>query len=130
MDTMDTKETKETKETREAKDYVVLLETWDKMEDKIEVHIKWMYSAIEYLKTQGHVIRKMYAMKPMVLRSRTFVLFGKGVYIIGDGDDYFDDETEIIVLNMKGGIWSIVTDKRKLANRRAHILSRHVRIKG
>ncbi|KAJ2860868.1 hypothetical protein GGH94_005265 [Coemansia aciculifera] len=74
-----------------------------------------MDSAIEYLKTQGHVIHKTYAMKPMVLRSRTFVLFGKGVYLIGDGDDYFDDDTEILVLNMAGGNWSIVTDKRKLA---------------
>ncbi|KAJ2065191.1 hypothetical protein GGI17_000447 [Coemansia sp. S146] len=129
-DTIDAMDTKDTQETKEIKDYVVLLETRDKMEHKIQAYNKWMDSAIEYLKTQGHVIHKTYAMKPMVLRSRTFVLFGKGVYLIGDGDDYFDDETEIIVLNMTGGNWSIVTDKRKLANRRRNILSRHVRIKG
>ncbi|KAJ2252870.1 hypothetical protein GGI13_003025, partial [Coemansia sp. RSA 455] len=111
QETQDAKDTQDAKETQEIKDYVVLLETRDKMEDKIEVHTKLMYSAIDYLKTQGHVIQKTYAMKPVVMRSKTFVLFGKGVYIFGDGDDYFDDNTEVLVLNMKDGDWSIVTDK-------------------
>ncbi|KAJ2055453.1 hypothetical protein GGI17_006644, partial [Coemansia sp. S146] len=100
MDTKDTMDTQDTHDTQETKDYVVLLETRDKMEDEIQAYDKWMYSAIEYLKTQGHAINRLYAMKPMVLRSRTFLLFGKGVYLFGDGDDYFDDETEIIVLSM------------------------------
>ncbi|KAJ2097095.1 hypothetical protein GGI09_004017 [Coemansia sp. S100] len=130
QETQDAKDTQDAKETQEIKDYVVLLETRDKMEDKIEVHTKLMYSAIDYLKTQGHVIQKTYAMKPVVMRSKTFVLFGKGVYIFGDGDDYFDDNTEVLVLNMKDGDWSIVTDKRKIAHCRAHIMNGHVRIKG
>ncbi|KAJ2255528.1 hypothetical protein GGI13_001573 [Coemansia sp. RSA 455] len=133
MDTQETKKSEETQDARETqdnKDYVVLLETRDKIENKIEVHIKLMYSAVDYLKTQGHVIPKTYTMKPAVMRSKTLILFGKGVYVFGDGDDYFDDDTEVLVLNMKNGDWSIVTDKRKIAHRRAHIMSRHVRIKG
>ncbi|KAJ1894976.1 hypothetical protein LPJ71_006847, partial [Coemansia sp. S17] len=58
QETQDAKDTQDAKETQEIKDYVVLLETRDKMEDKIEVHTKLMYSAIDYLKTQGHVIQK------------------------------------------------------------------------
>ncbi|KAJ2252064.1 hypothetical protein GGI13_003497 [Coemansia sp. RSA 455] len=129
-ETQDARGTQNNKETQETKDYVVLLETRDKIENKIEVYSKMMYSAIDYLKTQGHVIQKTYAMKPAVMQSKTFVLFGKGVYAMGDGDDYFDDDTEVLVLNMTNGDWSIVTDKRKIAHRRAHIISRHVRIKG
>ncbi|KAJ2082022.1 hypothetical protein GGI09_007542, partial [Coemansia sp. S100] len=103
--TKKSEETRDARDTQDNKDYVVLLETRDKIENKIEVHIKLMYSAIDYLKTQGHVIPKTYTMKPVVMLSKTFVLFGKGVYVFGDGDDYFDDDTEVLVLNMTNGDW-------------------------
>ncbi|KAJ2833426.1 hypothetical protein FBU31_001911 [Coemansia sp. 'formosensis'] len=117
-------------ETTETKHYVVLLETNDKMDDTPQAHWHWTKSAKDYLKTQGIVIPNGSIIKSLVIRSKTFLLFGHGVYWFGDGDDYFDDDTEIIVLNMKGGNWSVVTDKHKLAHRRARIMDSHVRIKG
>ncbi|KAJ2055858.1 hypothetical protein GGI17_006487 [Coemansia sp. S146] len=109
--TMDNKDNRDTQDTQETKDYVVLLKTRDKMEDEIQAYDKWMYSSIEYLKIQGHVINRLYAMRPMVLRLRTLLLFGKGIYLFGDRDDYFGDDAKIIVLNMKDSNWSIVTDR-------------------
>ncbi|KAJ2746533.1 hypothetical protein GGI19_006408, partial [Coemansia pectinata] len=51
----------------------------------------------------------------MTIGSKAYLVYGKGVYLIGEEGCYFDDETEIIVLNMTGGNWSILTDKHQLA---------------
>ncbi|KAJ2872899.1 hypothetical protein GGH93_003651 [Coemansia aciculifera] len=74
--TVDNKDTMDNKDTQETKDYVVLLETRDKMEDEIQAYDKlllesyddieegreasrlWQSSAIDYLNTQGYNVPK------------------------------------------------------------------------
>ncbi|KAJ2813822.1 hypothetical protein H4S07_000372, partial [Coemansia furcata] len=75
----------------------------------------WLDSAIDYLKTQGHDIPRGYRLKPVIIRSKTYLVYGKGVYAFGEEDDYFEDDTELIVLNMVRGIWSMLINKNQLA---------------
>ncbi|KAJ2882186.1 hypothetical protein H4R27_003611 [Coemansia aciculifera] len=100
------------------------------MEDDMDVYSQWRRSAIDYLKIQDHDIPGTYKWKPVKIWSKTYLVYGKGVYLFGEEDDYFDNDTELIVLNVAGGNWSVLTDEHQLAQYRAYLIKRHLRIKG
>ncbi|KAJ2840696.1 hypothetical protein FBU31_000202 [Coemansia sp. 'formosensis'] len=104
--------------------------TRDKLGDAKYMYREWLDSAIDYLKTQGHDIPREYISKPVTIRSKYYLVYGKGVYHFGEEDDYFEDDTELVVLDMVRGIWSMLTNKHHLAQYREYLVKSHLRIRG
>ncbi|KAJ2447544.1 hypothetical protein GGF42_005410 [Coemansia sp. RSA 2424] len=116
-----------------AKDYLVLLETQDAEYKKdfkaarewIPTGKRWHKSSIDYLKTQGYDIPERYRFVFRPAGKKAYLIYGKGVPF-RDTDECFDDETEFIVLKMKDGVWSTVTNKKRLLRYRVYLTNKEI----
>ncbi|KAJ2439419.1 hypothetical protein GGF42_007956 [Coemansia sp. RSA 2424] len=116
------------------KEYLVLLETQDAeykkdfkaMREWGPAGIRWHKASIDYLKTQGYDdIPGRYRFVYQPTNKKAYLIYGKGVPF-ENTDECFDDDTEFIVLKMKDGVWSTVTNKKKLLRYRVYLTSTEV----
>ncbi|KAJ2467777.1 hypothetical protein GGI02_003915, partial [Coemansia sp. RSA 2322] len=75
------------------------------IKDKVEKEKAWKESGDEFLKSEGYVIREGYRYMYFPSRVRTYILYGKGVYVHNQPYELRDDDTELLVAKMKNGVW-------------------------
>ncbi|KAJ2427251.1 hypothetical protein GGF41_001752, partial [Coemansia sp. RSA 2531] len=103
-------------------DFLVLLESYDHVEEGAEASRLWQLSATEYLNTQGYNIPKKLGGSRLCDVTPNRLLFGKSVNF-HEGDEYADENTKLVVLLMTDGKWRLVKNEEFIEDRRSYILS-------
>ncbi|KAJ2430981.1 hypothetical protein GGF41_000750, partial [Coemansia sp. RSA 2531] len=103
-------------------DFLVLLESYDHVEEGAEASRLWQSSAIDYLNTQGYNVPKILEGSRLCDVTPNRLLFGKSVNF-HEGDEYADENTKLVVLLMTDGKWRLVKDEEFIEARRSYILN-------